>query len=314
MWGVVPAAGLGSRIQPLACSKELLPLGGQQRDGHPRAVSEYLLDRMTLAGATRIAMVIAPSKVDLVSYHGTGSEAAPVSYVVQPRPVGLCDAIFRALPLIGPAEAVLVGLPDTLWFPERGLALLGGDDLSFLCFPVDHPERFDAVVTGEDGAVIAVEVKASAPRSRWVWGAFKVQGGVLRELFDLWCDRGREDVYLGTLVNAWIARGGRATAVHAGEVYVDVGTFEGYRDALRLLADRGDPVAALRTDRGADAHGSGGGSPSGSPARDATKEGAAGRASGRLRRRTRRIRDLRRRLLRRRSAGDGAETQPIAAE
>ena len=27
MWGIVPAAGIGSRIQPLAFSKELLPVG-----------------------------------------------------------------------------------------------------------------------------------------------------------------------------------------------------------------------------------------------------------------------------------------------
>lgn len=26
MWGIIPAAGLGSRIQPLAFSKELLPV------------------------------------------------------------------------------------------------------------------------------------------------------------------------------------------------------------------------------------------------------------------------------------------------
>ena len=48
MWGIVPAAGIGSRIQPLAFSKELLPVGSRH-DGtaeRPRAVSEYLMDRM----------------------------------------------------------------------------------------------------------------------------------------------------------------------------------------------------------------------------------------------------------------------------
>ena len=29
MWGIVPAAGRGSRIQPLAFSKELLPVGSR---------------------------------------------------------------------------------------------------------------------------------------------------------------------------------------------------------------------------------------------------------------------------------------------
>ena len=53
MWGIIPAAGQGSRIQPLAFSKELLPVGSR-RDGErerPRAVSEYLLERLVLGGA-----------------------------------------------------------------------------------------------------------------------------------------------------------------------------------------------------------------------------------------------------------------------
>ena len=32
MWGIIPAAGQGSRMQPLAFSKELLPVGSR-RDG-----------------------------------------------------------------------------------------------------------------------------------------------------------------------------------------------------------------------------------------------------------------------------------------
>jgi len=33
MWGVIPAAGRGSRIQPLAFSKELLPVGSRNDKG-----------------------------------------------------------------------------------------------------------------------------------------------------------------------------------------------------------------------------------------------------------------------------------------
>jgi dTDP-glucose pyrophosphorylase len=118
MWGIVPAAGLGSRIQPLAFSKELLPVGCREDDGtdRPRAVSEYLLERLVLAGANRICFVISPEKFDILQYYGASFGPATLCYVVQPEPAGLCDSIFRALPLIGPEEAVTVGLPDTIWF------------------------------------------------------------------------------------------------------------------------------------------------------------------------------------------------------
>jgi glucose-1-phosphate thymidylyltransferase len=55
-----------------------------------------------------------------------------VCYTAQSHPAGLCDAVFRALPLIGPSEPVLIGLPDTIWFPEDGLCALDDGALSFL--------------------------------------------------------------------------------------------------------------------------------------------------------------------------------------
>jgi glucose-1-phosphate thymidylyltransferase len=43
------------------------------------------------------------------------------------------------------------------------------------------------------------------------------------------------------LVNTWLARGGQARGVRGGEVYVDVGTLNGYREAVSLLANRPGP-------------------------------------------------------------------------
>ena len=240
MWGIVPAAGAGSRIQPLAFSKEFLPVGSRL-DGEaerPRAVSEYLVERMVLGGASRICFVIAPGKSDILEYYGTRPSSAHISFTVQPKPAGLCDAVFQALPLIPPDEFVIVGLPDTIWFPEDALKNLGEDPLSFLLFPVNRPERFDAVLTDECGRVREIRVKQPNPGSPWIWGAFKLAGRTMAELYELWCERNRSDEYIGTLVNAYLARGGTAVGLRAGEAYVDVGTLHGYREAIRLLSSR----------------------------------------------------------------------------
>lgn len=248
MWGIIPAAGLGSRIQPLAFSKELLPVGGRHEGGteRPRAVSEYLVDRMIRAGARKLCFVISPGKSDIVAYYGGNVGPAQVCYAVQPEPLGLCDALFRALPFIPPEEEVVVGLPDTIWFPEDGLCRLGAG-LSFLLFPVERPERFDAVVTDDAGLVREIQVKREGASSHWIWGAFKGTGAILRELHALWLTREPRDPYLGTLVNAWLARGGTATAVRAGEAYVDTGTLHGYREAMRLLGGDRLPVPSERS-------------------------------------------------------------------
>jgi glucose-1-phosphate thymidylyltransferase len=239
MWGIVPAAGVGSRIQPLAFSKELLPVG-VRRDGaaeRPRAVSEYLLDRMLRGGATKVCFVISPGKSDIVEYFGGSYGRANLCYAVQEQPAGLCDALFRALPLIAPEEEVLVGLPDTVWFPEDGYCRLEGG-LSFLLFHVDRPELFDAVVMDGHGGVREIQVKSPRPKTQWVWGAFRLHARVLHELNALWLERQREDEYLGTLINEYLARGGRATGIPAGEAYVDTGTLHGYREAMELLRNR----------------------------------------------------------------------------
>src|SRR3954465_5206912 len=214
MWGIIPAAGAGSRIQPLAFSKELLPVGSRH-DGtteRPRAVSEYIIERMIRGGADKICFVISPGKSDILSYYGGGVSDTHFVYVVQPRPGGLCDAIFRALPLIPPDEHVLIGLPDTIWFPENALAELPDGLLSFLLFPVEHPEFFDAVLTDESGHVREIQVKQPKPGSNWIWGAFKMPGSVLHELHDLWNQRDHRDEYMGTLVNAYINRGEEVAA------------------------------------------------------------------------------------------------------
>lgn len=248
MWGIVPAAGAGSRIQPLAFSKELLPVGSRHEGDteRPRAVGEYLIERMLLGGATKIALVVSPGKWDILGYFGGEVAGTPLCYCVQPRPAGLCDAIFQVRPFVHADEPVIVGLPDTIWFPDDALATLPDDTLSFLLFPVQHPERFDAVVTDTDHAVRRIEVKSTAPTSPWIWGAFKMPGHVLHALHALWLERERQDEYFGTLVNAYLERGGRAVGVPRGEAYVDVGTLNGYREAIELLGERqrNDGVAA----------------------------------------------------------------------
>ena len=199
-------------MQPLAFSKELLPVGSR-RDGdrdRPRAVSEYLVERLVIGGADKLCFVISPGKSDILEYYGGEVFSARVFYAVQPHASGLCDAMFRALPLIAPEEEVLVGLPDTVWFPEEGLAHLPPNGMSFLLFPVERPELFDAVVCDAAGRVLEIQVKSPNATSTLVWGAFKMTGAILAELHALWRARDGRDEYVGTLVNAWIAQGGSA--------------------------------------------------------------------------------------------------------
>ncbi len=236
-WGIIPAAGNGTRIQPLAFSKELLPVGSVIKDSQerPRAVSEYIIERMIIAGSSNLCVVLSPGKSDIIRYFGNNYENIPICYTIQQSPTGLCDAVFRALPMINDEDIVMVGLPDTVWFPEDGFKRLCGEYLSFLLFPVDKPELYDAVKINRSGNVEKIMVKVPNVNEKWVWGAFKMPGKIYKDLFSLWERKTNRDEYFGTLVNEYLLTGGKAIGITEGTSYVDVGTINGYREALKIL-------------------------------------------------------------------------------
>src|SRR5262249_32794855 len=160
----------------------------------------------------------------IVQYYGRHRVPIPVCYTTQPKPDGLCDAVFRALPFMqGSNDDAMIGLPDTIWFPEDALCALPPNQFSLLLFPVLQPENFDAVSIGDKGSVQHIWVKErGAPP--WIWGAMRSPVATIQDLHRLWLKRERVDQYLGTLINAYIEDGGEVFGVPAGVRYLDVGT------------------------------------------------------------------------------------------
>jgi dTDP-glucose pyrophosphorylase len=157
---------------------------------------------------------------------------------VQQSPKGLCDALFRAEPFARQHDHVLIGLPDTIWFPENSYRLVlekAVTDVNLVLFPVPNPAAFDAVVCDDQNYVTRVEVKQPGAHSHWIWGAVTVSGDAFRALKLLWESRHREDEYLGYLLNAYIDAGSPVRAHFVGESYMDVGTISGYHVAQDFL-------------------------------------------------------------------------------
>ena len=95
----------------------------------PRAVSEYLVDRMLLAGVTRICFVGGSLKTTSSATRRPDGKAA----ICYARPAESCGAVRRSFcrsPFLGEQDEVLIGLPDTIWFPETGFGLPAGEFLS----------------------------------------------------------------------------------------------------------------------------------------------------------------------------------------
>lgn len=176
-YGSIPAGGLGTRLQPIGFSKELVPVRG-------RAVIEYLLERMVRAGIDKIFVSTAPDKTDLIEYL---SDKSPYKnkliFMVRPR-AGLLDGIVLPEQFLSEDDELYFGLPDTIWYPADGFAQLEtqAGDLVLGLFDTGTPERFDSVVIDKNNRVQSVMVKSTNPKSVWTWGIGKMSVKVARAL------------------------------------------------------------------------------------------------------------------------------------
>jgi glucose-1-phosphate thymidylyltransferase len=190
--GVIPAAGYATRVQPLACSKEVYPIGG-------RPVMDYLVDRMRLGGCTQLRVVTRPDKHDVI----TNAEALG-AVIVLAHPPTVSESFLAGMEGLGEDDIVLIGFPDTIWQPEDGYrplvkAAREGCDIALGLFKTPDLHRSDVVVFGKDGSITGIDVKPDTPRSEWVWGCAAAPVRMLAHMdraewpgghFDLLCREG----------------------------------------------------------------------------------------------------------------------------
>jgi NDP-sugar pyrophosphorylase family protein len=206
--GVIPAAGYARRLQPLACSKEVYPVGG-------RPVMDYLVERMRAAGCTELRVVTRPGKRDVVAH---ARELGAL--VVECEPGSLAESFARGVAGLDETAVVLLGLPDTIWEPLDGYVSLlahieAGADAVLGVFDSDEPERSDVVVLDEAGVVQSVHVKEARPPGRLVWGCAAAKVSALSGLGDH-----REPGHHFAV----LAAAGRLRAVRFPGRMIDIGT------------------------------------------------------------------------------------------
>jgi glucose-1-phosphate thymidylyltransferase len=180
--GLLPAAGRGSRLGAIPCSKEIMPLGFQLQSTasgaywRPVTAIETHLQGLRLAGATRAAIVISETKSDVVRYVGDGSRyELPVAYLYQQQLRGMPFALDLAAPWIG-AATTLFSMPDTLITPVETMARLArrhqgcAADLTLGLFRTGTPSKFGMVELDASGTVVGFVDKPADSDLDLMWG------------------------------------------------------------------------------------------------------------------------------------------------
>lgn len=256
--GLLPAAGRARRLAPLRYPKELLPIS-YEHDGtggmRPRAVAEYAIEAIRLAEVVRVLVVVAPWKMDIVSYIGDGRQfGVDVGYLYQQDARGLPPALDLASPWCHGGHTVFA-LPDTIFEPRdalrtlRALYLDERADLALAIFPTPEPHRLGPVVL--DGRRVArVLDKPAVPPAANTWAAGIWNDDFTALLHDRanTAEEGREPV-LGDVFERAIHEGMRVVGLEFRDgSFTDIGTPDGM---LRCLAGTRPPApSALATQGG----------------------------------------------------------------
>lgn len=220
---IVPAAGYGTRLARRHGSKEMLVLGG-------RPLIEHVIRRMQIGAVSTVRVVTRPEKVDLVTYATrAGFE------VILGHPSTLAASLRLGMAGLARDDVVVCGFPDSIWSPLDGCVQLLSlhrthpDDIALGLFEADELQRMEAVHSGEDGRVSAIEFRPKTPTTRWMWGCMAARVATLHGMQDY--------AEPGHFLDAQ-ARAARVWAVRLGR-YVDVGT------PPALSAARRDPIVRL---------------------------------------------------------------------
>jgi glucose-1-phosphate thymidylyltransferase len=181
--GLIPCGGHATRIAPLPCSKEVLPVGLRKTaEGslRPKVVSHYLLDKMQRAGVRKAFFILRKGKWDIPDYYGDGASfRMDLGYLVVHPPHGPAYTLDQAYPFVRGAR-IAFGFPDILFGPsnafEQALARLTAtrSQLVLGLYPVRDRRTKDAVEIDRKGRVREMILNPAETNRKltWVFGVW----------------------------------------------------------------------------------------------------------------------------------------------
>jgi glucose-1-phosphate thymidylyltransferase len=251
---LIPAAGEATRLSPLPCSKEILPLGAIfASDPVPRVVCDHLLDAFAAASVRRVFFVLREGKWDIPAYLSQRPRRdLDFAYMVTPRTPGSPYTLDVAYPFLGDARVAL-GFPDILFHPVDAFDTMlrrqeqSRADVVLGLFPAPEPQRMDMVRIDGQGNVLEIVIKPSSTTLTETWvtavwtAAFsqfmhdylqQVRADVVDKRFP--DNHAPREIHVGDVFMAAIAQGMRVSTVSfSGGSCLDVGTPEALDRVLR---------------------------------------------------------------------------------
>ena len=151
LWGVVPVAGYGTRLQPHTHTrpKPLVHVAGQPIIGH-------ILDQIIPLGVKRIVLVVGYMGERIVDYVRHYGDFAAVEQVEQEELLGLGHAISLTRPVVQD-DPMLIVYGDTIFQADLQPLMSSSTDGVLGVKKVEDPRRFGVVVEEQSRVLKLVE-------------------------------------------------------------------------------------------------------------------------------------------------------------
>lgn len=233
--GLVLSGGKGSRLRPFTYTgaKQLVPVAN-------KPVLFYALEQLVACDVREIGIVVGETAEEVQAAVGDGDRfGASVTYIPQPRPLGLAHAV-------AVAEPFLAGCPFVMFLGDN--FILGGieryvhrfrecaDDAQLLLCPVPNPSDFGVAEFVNGRLVRVVEKPAEPPSDLAVTGIYMFDPCVFEAVHAI-KPSARGELEITDTIQWLIDRG---KAVHAEVIdspWIDTGKHDDLLSANRLVLE-----------------------------------------------------------------------------